>query len=341
MGDVGGVSSNGGVLVEDDSLSSFSGSRRRQPDPASITDECFVEAEEAAEQVVNCIHSTLDSEEKRKYAFPYRSVLLKTYLPNGDIELTALKSLNVEESLARDVLGILQGEQLNENAEYEVKDAQFIDVEKLSGGGSFLFTCVNIVIDISFNQLGGLSTLCFLQQEAISQESDEKLENSGKQMGHLGCGSKVRWECIYQKNNETTLVEVKRNIELGNGEKIALFWEGNEPGVDGNFSYNQLLQRVCQLANYLKDVGIKKGDAVMIHLPMLMELPIAMLVVLVLVVFARFFAEFLAERIMDCKPKVVITCNVVRRGSKIIYLKDIVDAALANSTQNGFAVGES
>lgn len=175
MGDVGGVSSNGGVSV-DESLSSFSGSRRRQSDPASITDECFVAAEEAAEQVMNCIHPTLDSEEKRKdvidyvqrlikrhldcEAFPYGSVPLKTYLPDGDIDLTALKSLNVEESLAHDVLGILQGEQLNENAEYEVKDAQFIDAEVK------IVKCLvqNIVIDISFNQLGGLSTLCFLEQ---------------------------------------------------------------------------------------------------------------------------------------------------------------------------------
>ncbi|KAL2552652.1 Acetyl-coenzyme A synthetase [Forsythia ovata] len=134
-----------------------------------------------------------------------------------------------------------------------------------------------------------------------------------------------------------------RNIELGNGEKIALFWEGNEPGTDGSLTYNQLLQRVCQLANYLKDVGVQKGDAVVIYLPMLMELPIAMLACARIgavhsVVFAGFSAESLAQRIMDCKPKVVITCNAVRRGSKIIHLKDIVDAALAESAQNGFSV---
>ncbi|KAL2470908.1 PAP/OAS1 substrate-binding domain superfamily [Abeliophyllum distichum] len=180
MGDVGEVSSNGGVLVEEDPLVfgpvSFSGSGWRRPDPASLSDECLVAAEEAAEQVLNCIHPTLDSEEKRRdvidyvqrlikrhldcEAFPYGSVPLKTYLPDGDIDLTALKSLNVEESLARDVLVILQGEQLNENAEYEVKDAQFIDAEVK------LVKCLvqNIVVDISFNQLGGLSTLCFLEQ---------------------------------------------------------------------------------------------------------------------------------------------------------------------------------
>ncbi|KAL0331799.1 UNVERIFIED_CONTAM: Acetyl-coenzyme A synthetase, chloroplastic/glyoxysomal [Sesamum calycinum] len=68
-----------------------------------------------------------------------------------------------------------------------------------------------------------------------------------------------------------------KNIAAGYGEKIAIYWEGNEPGVGASLTYNQLLQSVCQLANYLKDIGIRKGDAVLIYLPMLMELPIAML----------------------------------------------------------------
>lgn len=80
MGDVGGVSSNGGVLVDDDPFSSFSVSGRRQPDPASITDECFAAAEEAAEQVMNCIHPTLDSEEKRKDVIDYVQRLIKRHL---------------------------------------------------------------------------------------------------------------------------------------------------------------------------------------------------------------------------------------------------------------------
>ncbi|GFQ01131.1 acetyl-coenzyme a synthetase chloroplastic/glyoxysomal [Phtheirospermum japonicum] len=133
-------------------------------------------------------------------------------------------------------------------------------------------------------------------------------------------------------------------IAAGNGEKIAIYWEGNEPGVDANLTYNQLLQRVCQLANYLKDVGVRKGDAVLIYLPMLMELPIAMLACARIgavhsVVFAGFSSEAVAQRIMDCKPKVVITCNAVCRGPKAIHLKDIVDTALAESAQNGAVVG--
>lgn len=56
--------------------------------------------------------------------------------------------------------------------------------------------------------------------------------------------------------------------------------------------------------------------------------------------FAGFSAESLAQRIMDCRPKVVITCNAVMRGSKIIYLKEIVDRALMESAHNGINTGE-
>ncbi|XP_057474813.1 uncharacterized protein LOC130762944 isoform X1 [Actinidia eriantha] len=146
------------------------------PDLASIEEGGWGIAEETTQQVVCCIHPTLDSEEKRKdvieyvqklirfslgcEVFPYGSVPLKTYLPDGDIDLTALCSPNVEETLARNVLAVLQVEEQNEDAEYEVKDTQFIDAEVK------LVKCLvqNIVIDISFNQLGGLCTLCFLEQ---------------------------------------------------------------------------------------------------------------------------------------------------------------------------------
>ncbi|GAB4847397.1 Acetyl-coenzyme A synthetase, cytoplasmic [Ancistrocladus abbreviatus] len=136
---------------------------------------------------------------------------------------------------------------------------------------------------------------------------------------------------------------VDRHVEAGNGSKIALYWEGNDPGCDGSLTYSELLEKVCQLANYLKDVGVRKGDAVVIYLPMLMELPIAMLACARVgavhsVVFAGFSAESVAQRIMDCKPKVILTCNAVRRGSKVICLKDISDAALVESAKNGISV---
>ena len=57
------------------------------------------------------------------------------------------------------------------------------------------------------------------------------------------------------------------------------------------------------------------------------------------VVFAGFSAESVAQRISDCQPKVLITCNAVMRGSKLIRLKQIVDAALTESSKNGFSLG--
>lgn len=136
-----------------------------------------------------------------------------------------------------------------------------------------------------------------------------------------------------------------RNIDAGNGTKVAIHWEGNEPGCDGRLTYKELLDKVCQLANYLKDAGVGKGDGVIIYLPMLMELPIAMLACARIgavhsVVFAGFSSDALAQRIMDCKPKIMVTCNAVRRGSKVINLKGIVDAALGECTKNGFSVDQ-
>uniref|UniRef100_A0A803QKV8 acetate--CoA ligase n=2 Tax=Cannabis sativa TaxID=3483 RepID=A0A803QKV8_CANSA len=134
-----------------------------------------------------------------------------------------------------------------------------------------------------------------------------------------------------------------KNVEAGLGDKIALYWEGNDTGFDDSLTYSQLLHKVCQLANYLKDMGVQKGDAVVIYLPMLLELPITMLACARIgavhsVVFAGFSAESLSQRIIDCKPKVVITCNAVKRGPKIIHLKDIVDAALVESAKTGVPI---
>lgn len=64
--------------------------------------------------------------------FPYGSVPLKTYLPDGDIDLTALSYQNIEDGLVSDVHAVLRGEENNEAAEYEVKDVRFIDAEVLS-----------------------------------------------------------------------------------------------------------------------------------------------------------------------------------------------------------------
>lgn len=68
-----------------------------------------------------------------------------------------------------------------------------------------------------------------------------------------------------------------RHVEAGHGNRVAFYWEGNEPGQDSVWTYQQLLDLVCQIANYLKSIGIGKGDDVTIYMPMIPQLPAAML----------------------------------------------------------------
>jgi acetyl-CoA synthetase len=106
-------------------------------------------------------------------------------------------------------------------------------------------------------------------------------------------------------------------------------------------TYQQALTEVCRVANWLRGQGVRKGDAVVIYLPMICELPIAMLACARIgavhsVVFAGFSAESLAQRIQDCGARVVITASAVNRGSKRVPLKGIVDDGLALARKGGY-----
>jgi len=134
-----------------------------------------------------------------------------------------------------------------------------------------------------------------------------------------------------------------RHIDAGMGQNVAFFWEGNDVGQDGVWTFDMVYKEVCRLANWLKSVGVKKGDAVAIYMPMLVELPIAMLACARIgavhsVVFGGFSAESLASRVQDCKAKAVITCSAVMRGKKKIPLKHICDDALTYCAEEGFDV---
>mmetsp|Transcript_25906 Transcript_25906/g.66665 ORF Transcript_25906/g.66665 Transcript_25906/m.66665 type:complete len:664 (-) Transcript_25906:257-2248(-) len=134
-----------------------------------------------------------------------------------------------------------------------------------------------------------------------------------------------------------------RNIAAGLGDKPALLWEGNDPALHSSLSYSALCSMVCQIANMLKAKGIKKGDDVTLYMPMLMELPATMLACTRIgavhsVVFGGFSAESLAGRILDSKPKIVITATSCQRGAKSIDFKKIVDDALAKAKAAGHEV---
>ncbi|KAL8254101.1 hypothetical protein R6Q59_032322 [Mikania micrantha] len=143
----------------------------------SLDSEGWLKAEERTAELITCIQPNQPSEERRNavadyvqrlimkcfpcQVFTFGSVPLKTYLPDGDIDLTAFSNNpNLKDSWAIEVCDLLQTEEKNENAEFHVKEVQYIQAEVK------IIKCLveNIVVDISFNQLGGLCTLCFLEE---------------------------------------------------------------------------------------------------------------------------------------------------------------------------------
>ncbi|WP_313269134.1 acetate--CoA ligase [Sphingobacterium sp.] len=119
-----------------------------------------------------------------------------------------------------------------------------------------------------------------------------------------------------------------------NGDKPAIIWEPNDPNEAHRIlSYKQLLQKVEQFANVLKNNNVKKGDRVCIYLPMVPELVIAVLACARIgaihsVVFGGFSARSIADRIVDAECKLIVTSDGSYRGNKTIGLKNIVDDAL-------------
>ncbi|XVF41223.1 hypothetical protein PTKIN_Ptkin01aG0263300 [Pterospermum kingtungense] len=157
------------------SLSFSSGSfSSTTPHPLSIDAELWLMAEQRTQEILCIIQPSLVSEERRKSiigyfqrlikgfygieVFPFGSVPLKTFLPDGDIDMTALCHQNVEETLARYICSILEDEQ--KDTEFLVQDVQYIPAQVK------IVKCTvnNIPVDISFNQIAGLSALCFLEQ---------------------------------------------------------------------------------------------------------------------------------------------------------------------------------
>lgn len=120
--------------------------------------------------------------------------------------------------------------------------------------------------------------------------------------------------------------------------------EGNHPDdYSRGLTYRKLLEEVCRFANVLKDHGIKKGDRVSIYMPMILELPIAMLACSRIgavhsIVFAGFSPDSLAERMFDCKAKLLITADGAWRGEKPLYLKALCDTALEKVEEMGHSV---
>jgi acetyl-CoA synthetase len=127
-----------------------------------------------------------------------------------------------------------------------------------------------------------------------------------------------------------------RHVAAGRGGKVAYYWEG-EPGDRRTITYADLLDEVCRCANALKELGVRRGDRVAIYMPMIPELPIAMLACARIgaphtVVFGGFSAAALADRINDAEAKLVITADGGFRRGAAAGLKPNVDIALQSTS---------
>ncbi|MCH2038950.1 MAG: AMP-binding protein, partial [Rickettsiales bacterium] len=124
---------------------------------------------------------------------------------------------------------------------------------------------------------------------------------------------------------------VDRHLEK-HADKTAIIWEGNDRSESKNITYKEMYHEVCKFANTLNSMGIKKGDTVVIYMPMIPEAAYAMLACARIgavhsVVFGGFSSAALKGRIEDCDAKLIITANEGRRGAKTVPLKANVDTA--------------
>ena len=123
-----------------------------------------------------------------------------------------------------------------------------------------------------------------------------------------------------------------RHVEAGLGDRIAYFWEG-EPGDTREITYAQLLDEVCRFANVMTGLGLRRGDRIAIYMPMIPELPVAMLActrigVAHSVIFGGFSPDSIVDRCEDAEARLIVTADAGYRRGEPSALKVNVDAAL-------------
>src|SRR5256885_2331437 len=159
----------------------------------------------------------------------------------------------------------------------------------------------------------------------------------------------VRWFVGGQLNVSHNCLD--RWLETPTANKAALIWEG-EPATDGKpgeervLTYKQLHREVCRFANVLKRNGVRKGDRVLIYLPMVPEAAIAMLGCARIgavhsVVFGGFSAQSVADRVFDSQAKLIVTADGGFRRGAVIPLKKNVDEGFALQAAKGYLLAES
>ncbi|MBV9276956.1 MAG: AMP-binding protein, partial [Candidatus Eremiobacteraeota bacterium] len=143
----------------------------------------------------------------------------------------------------------------------------------------------------------------------------------------------AKWFADGQLNASTNCLD--RHVATGKGERIAYYYEG-EPGDRRTITYRQLLDDVCRFANGLRALGIRKGDRVAIYMPMIPELPIAMLACARIgaahsVIFGGFSPDSIVDRVNDSQCVALITADQGWRRGNNIPLKHNCDLAMQNT----------
>src|SRR4051794_15489163 len=188
----------------------------------------------------------------------------------------------------------------------------------------------------------------FVQQANVTAELYDEAQRDPEAFWERQARERISWSKPFETTLEWDLPFAKwfvggelnvayncidRHVENGLGEKVAYHWIG-EPGDTRTITYADLQREVSKAANALKELGVAKGDRVAIYMPMIPELPIAMLACARIgaphtVIFGGFSAEALAGRIQDCRAKVLVTADGGYRRGKVVPLKEHADGAAA------------
>ncbi|MBT91579.1 MAG: acetate--CoA ligase [Deltaproteobacteria bacterium] len=187
-----------------------------------------------------------------------------------------------------------------------------------------------------------------INEEQYQQMYQESVENSesfwAKQAERVHWFKK--WEKVKEVDFNTATIKwylggkinvsyncLDRHLDSPRKNQAALIWESDDPTKCRTYTYQQLHREVCSFANVLKKHGVQKGDRVVLYMPMIPELPIAMLACTRIgavhsIVFGGFSADALRNRIEDCTPAAVVTADGGFRGNKAVPLKPNCDQAM-------------
>ena len=188
-----------------------------------------------------------------------------------------------------------------------------------------------------------------INEKKYNEMYNESISNPDKFWGEMG--KRIDWIKPFTKVKNTSFSHDDVSIKwyedgtlnvcyncvdrhlVEKGDKVAIIWESDEPSLSKRITYRELHEHVCRLANIYKKLGVKKGDRVVLYMPMIPEAAYAMLACARIgavhsVVFGGFSPEALASRITDCGASLVVTSDEGPRGGKLIPLKDNVNKAL-------------